>query len=592
MAAPLSGFSPLAVEFTSLNTGGPILEYLWDFGDGSTSGQAHPVHVFTTQVPSTYTVSLTVTGPGAVQDAVSYPDLISLQPASYPPISEFSADPLVGYGSVQFTNMSVGVIDSLRWNFGDGETSAEVNPEHDYAIPGIYTVFLIAYGPGGIDVETKTDYIEILVPDAIVASFEPSTISGVVPATIIFTNTTIGTVEGYHWAFGDGNTSIVEHPVHQYSESGSFEVIMIATGPASADTARATIEILDPEPVITAINDVPDDQGGLVRVTIKRSGHDFPDETENPIANYNVWRKVADKALIQELSGIGKAAVPAGNLPRMLYRESDFVVSDPEMITLGFPAGTWEVIGNFSAIQQDQYIFPAPTLVDSTVEDPGYSYFCVTAHTTTPSIWFASAPDSGYSVDNIAPGAPISFSAAYLAGGVILEWDDAPEVDFQFYRIYRDTDPGFTPSQNNLIHETATSAWTDPTANPWGYYYKVTVLDHAGNEGEAGSPSDVTGVQNGTVPTRTALLGAVPNPFNPSTKLSFDIAAAGHVRLKVYDPAGRLITILVDGHREAGSHDVIWYGQDEKGRMSSAGVYLYRLEVGNYFETKRMTLVK
>jgi len=174
----------------------------------------------------------------------------------------------------------------------------------------------------------------------------------------------------------------------------------------------------------------------LVRITINRSGYDFSDETENPIANYNVWREVTDLALIQELGGVEKSVVPAGDLTLIEYGENDFVVSDPELIALGFPPGTWEAIGNFSAIQQDQYIFPAATLADSTAEGSGVTYFCVTAHTTTPSVWFASPTTSGYSVDNIAPGVPTSFSAAYLFSGVTLDWDDAPETDFQYFRIY------------------------------------------------------------------------------------------------------------------------------------------------------------
>ena len=99
------------------------------------------------------------------------------------------------------------------------------------------------------------------------------------------------------------------------------------------------------------------------------------------------------------------------------------------------------------------------------------------------------------------------------------------------------------------------------------------------------------------VPIPEILAGAVlhqnvPNPFNPITRLSFDLATAGHARLKVYDAAGRLVTTLVDRHLGVGDHDVIWDGRDDKGRISAAGVYLYRLETGDEVETKRMVLVK
>jgi len=216
----------------------------------------------------------------------------------------------------------------------------------------------------------------------------------------------------------------------------------------------------------------------------------------------------------------------------------------------------------------------------------------VSAMTAQPLEYFDSPADSGYSLDNIAPGIPSSIIAAYLASGVLLDWDHRPESDFKYYRIYRGTDPGFPPSLVNLIHETAASTWTDDTPNPWDYFYKITAVDLAGNESGAGSPVSVSGVNDDAVPSRNALLGAIPNPFNPHTMLSFEMASVGHARLKVYDAAGRLVVVLVDESRGVGRHEVTWDGRDNAGRMSAAGVYLYRLELGGFSETKRMVLVK
>ena len=103
---------------------------------------------------------------------------------------------------------------------------------------------------------------------------------------------------------------------------------------------------------------------------------------------------------------------------------------------------------------------------------------------------------------------------------------------------------------------------------------------------------EVSGVEEDLLPVKNMLLGATPNPFNPSTKLSFEIAVAGHVRLDVYDLAGRLVATLVDETRGIGRYEEIWNGRDGAGRMLSAGTYLYRLEAGNYVETKRVTLLK
>lgn len=89
------------------------------------------------------------------------------------------------------------------------------------------------------------------------------------------------------------------------------------------------------------------------------------------------------------------------------------------------------------------------------------------------------------------------------------------------------------------------------------------------------------------------LLAAYPNPFNPRTTLSFDLARAGTVSLFVYDLSGRVVEVLLDQEvAQAGRNEVVWRGVDETGRGLSSGVYFYRLDAGEYSETKRMVLLK
>jgi hypothetical protein len=256
------------------------------------------------------------------------------------------------------------------------------------------------------------------------------------------------------------------------------------------------------------------------------------------------------------------------------------------------PSGSWEIVGSFGASQTDEYIFRAATVGDSTSTGVVFSVFVVAARTTNPAVWFVSAPDSGYSVDNIAPAAPQSITADYSTAGVDLDWTDATEPDFQYYRVYRGTETSFVPSPANLVQQTAVSAWTDPAFQPWGYFYKITAVDHAGNEGVAGSATSVSATGEGDVPNATALLDAAPNPFNPSTTLRFSLASAGRIRLTVHDVAGRRVATLVDDDRGPGRYAVVWEGRDDMGRPVASGVYHYRLECEGFSETKRMTLLK
>lgn len=84
----------------------------------------------------------------------------------------------------------------------------------------------------------------------------------------------------------------------------------------------------------------------------------------------------------------------------------------------------------------------------------------------------------------------------------------------------------------------------------------------------------------------------VPNPFNPSTAIRYDLAAPARVQVQVYDLAGHLIDTLEAGDEPAGRHELNWQGRDDEGRTVAAGVYFYRLRAGDEVQTRRMVLAK
>ncbi len=94
-------------------------------------------------------------------------------------------------------------------------------------------------------------------------------------------------------------------------------------------------------------------------------------------------------------------------------------------------------------------------------------------------------------------------------------------------------------------------------------------------------------IANSLVPSGFQLDQNYPNPFNPTTVISFTLPEATHVKLEIYNVMGQLVSTVVDGYREAGSHTAIWSGSD-----AASGIYLYRLEAGEFVETKKMVLLK
>lgn len=94
-------------------------------------------------------------------------------------------------------------------------------------------------------------------------------------------------------------------------------------------------------------------------------------------------------------------------------------------------------------------------------------------------------------------------------------------------------------------------------------------------------------------PAAAVALSAVPNPFNPSTTLAFELPRSMTVRLTLHDAAGRLVRVLRDGREAAGGrNEVVWDGRDDRGRAQPSGIYLARIEAAGLAVTTRLTLLR
>jgi len=113
-----------------------------------------------------------------------------------------------------------------------------------------------------------------------------------------------------------------------------------------------------------------------------------------------------------------------------------------------------------------------------------------------------------------------------------------------------------------------------------------------GNESAPAEPGTVTGDETPELPAAFALHQNVPNPFNPSTLIAFDLPRAEHVRLSVFDVSGRLVATLADRMMEPGRQEIRWDGRDATGNTTSSGIYFYRLMAGDYVETRKMVLLR
>jgi len=106
------------------------------------------------------------------------------------------------------------------------------------------------------------------------------------------------------------------------------------------------------------------------------------------------------------------------------------------------------------------------------------------------------------------------------------------------------------------------------------------------------SSSDEEVISEQLAVTSYQLTQNYPNPFNPSTSISFSVKDAGLVQLTVYNLHGQEVRTLINGQMEAGFHSVSWDGKDERGQILPSGVYLYKLRVNGFAQTRKMTFMK
>ncbi len=140
--------------------------------------------------------------------------------------------------------------------------------------------------------------------------------------------------------------------------------------------------------------------------------------------------------------------------------------------------------------------------------------------------------------------------------------------------------------------------WSVPTTATQNARVRVFVYDTEGVLGYDTSdgtfsigagPTDMAGQE---IPKVYALRQNVPNPFNPMTRIEFDLPVEAQVRLVVYDAKGRLVTQLLDQWMPAGRQQAVWRGTDARGRLVPSGVYICEIQAGTFTGRKRMVMVK
>jgi PKD repeat protein len=228
------GSAPLSVSFTdqSIPTRG-VTSWRWYFGDGGTSNQRNPVHVY--ENSGVFDVSLVISD-GVGVDSLMIPTFITTQDRL---TVDFIGTPEKGRSplAVMFEPIVQGLANEYYWDFGDGSNSAVRNPIHTYTTQGIYDVKLRVRlqlnACNQADSITKQGFV---VVNDVQALFAANPTAGTMPLTVQFQDTSTGTPNDWYWDFGDGGTSTAQNPQHTYNLAGRYSVKLRAAYGALKDS--------------------------------------------------------------------------------------------------------------------------------------------------------------------------------------------------------------------------------------------------------------------------------------------------------------------------------------------------------------------
>ena len=228
---------PTKVEFVDNSLGSTPMTWQWDFGDGATSAEQNPSHMYIQR--GTFTVTLTVKNAYGSSTAIKK-DYITI---GMGPKAAFVANPTSGDVplNVGFTDQSTGQVTSWSWDFGDGKGSTEQNPVHTYWTGGVYNVILTVSNDYGSSDATKTRYITVV--GELVSKFAADPSSGKAPLAVTFTDRSIGSPTAWQWDFADGSTSTVQNPTHTFASSGSYDVKLTITRGTDTATSSQTVNV-------------------------------------------------------------------------------------------------------------------------------------------------------------------------------------------------------------------------------------------------------------------------------------------------------------------------------------------------------------
>ena len=626
------GLQPLEVSFSDLSTGGlpggdrEIISWEWDFdNDGNIdSYEQYPYFIY--NEVGIFTVSLT-SGDGTNFDTEIKPDFITVEEEL---VADFEANITEGLlpVDIQFTDLSSGglsrngrEVTSWEWDFDDdGEIdSYQQNPVFIYEEEGFFTVSLTVGDGTNYDTEIKYDYI--IIGDQLIADFEAEPTEGILPLEVNFSDLSTGglpetfrDIITWEWDFDDDGEidSYEQYPYFIYDYSGVYNVSLTVSDGANfaSEIKQNYITVAEPiipdfyadsnegfAPLEVQFTDLS--SGGLPQVgrEIISWEWDFDDNSvidsyeQNPSFTYLDFGEFTVTLTVSD--GTNSESISEYDLINVMEPVTANFEADPTLglypLTVQFTdlssggyspnreITSWEWDFNNDGITDSYYQYPEFTFNLFGTYSIGLTVSDGTNYDTLIRENYITVTDSvlaDFAADVTTGNAPLEVNFTDLTSGNPTSW--LWDFDNDGFIDSNEQNPNFVYTDQGMYTVSLISAdnVSESTEIKEGY---ISV--------------DLAGSQDDIASLKTQLMGSYPNPFNPSTTISFSVSGkdAKDAKIEIYNVKGQKIRTFPNIQiTQSANQQIVWDGSDSFGKGVSSGLYVIHLKVNN----KTVSLLK
>jgi PKD repeat protein len=486
----------------SFDPDGGVLRYLWDFGDGSRAEIVNPTKTY--KQGGLYPVTLTVRDDSGLPRNFSTSRIaarIDQGPVANAGTSQIlaCANNAIVFDGSKSTDVD-GVVNSYRWDFGDGNFGGGARPTHVYERPGKYRAFLTIQGEKvGQCSDTSTDEIamEIIAgPLAVIAAPDAVPLTETVTFDGSGSKASDGKITGWHWDFGDGNKGTGARVTHKYAKAGTYRVQLTLTSDSASPTCREVstrrlIAVNDPpkaiakaKPLVAVDEEVVFDATGSSDPdgAIVKYEWDFGDgaKGEGVIARHRYRAPGAFKVKLTVHDNAGLANSVANHEMTVTVNAPPLpVVSGPEVACVGEavkwssekssdPDGKIATLrwsfgdGAGAAGANTTHQYKAPGRYSMTLYADDGAGLANSQNHVTRSIWVNQPPSAAAGPERIVcPGAPVKFDGSMSS-----------DSDGKLTRFQWNFGDGTTKDGAQAEHV---------FAKPGNYRVRLTVADNSGS---------------------------------------------------------------------------------------------------------------